>query len=188
MVKVQEVLKKAAPNFLGTAFYINGTGAKVPRSIYTFPKREACLMAMSYSYELQAKVFDRMTALEERQVRVQTRQHIEDRVLEIVNNGPLEDMAQICKRAIARDLIRLATPKVQKMLAIRLAEQLGDSPEFSNKLIDTMTFYTVNISELLHTEAISNQGALPHNAKPDLPPLPGESAVAYLNRKNARLY
>lgn len=32
---------------------------------YRFPKREACLMAMSYSYELQAKVFDRMTALEQ---------------------------------------------------------------------------------------------------------------------------
>lgn len=32
---------------------------------YRFPKREACLMAMSYSYDLQAKVFDRMTALEE---------------------------------------------------------------------------------------------------------------------------
>jgi hypothetical protein len=32
---------------------------------YHFPKREACLMAMSYSYELQAKVFDRMTELEE---------------------------------------------------------------------------------------------------------------------------
>lgn len=31
---------------------------------YIFPKREACLMAMSYSYELQAKVFDHMTALE----------------------------------------------------------------------------------------------------------------------------
>lgn len=33
---------------------------------YRFPKREACLMAMSYSYELQAKVFDRMTELESR--------------------------------------------------------------------------------------------------------------------------
>jgi len=31
---------------------------------YCFPKREACLMAMSYSYELQAKVYDYMTALE----------------------------------------------------------------------------------------------------------------------------
>ncbi|MBK0115617.1 MULTISPECIES: phage antirepressor KilAC domain-containing protein [unclassified Delftia] len=35
-----------------------------PRRGYRFPKREACLMAMSYSYETQAKVFDRMTALE----------------------------------------------------------------------------------------------------------------------------
>lgn len=34
-------------------------------SIFVFPKREACLMAMSYSYELQAKVFDRMTELEQ---------------------------------------------------------------------------------------------------------------------------
>lgn len=34
---------------------------------YRFPKREACLMAMSYSYDLQAKVFDRMTELEEQQ-------------------------------------------------------------------------------------------------------------------------
>lgn len=31
---------------------------------YHLPKREACLMAMSYSYELQARVFDHMTALE----------------------------------------------------------------------------------------------------------------------------
>lgn len=35
-----------------------------PRAAYCFPKREACLMAMSYSYELQAAVFDHMTALE----------------------------------------------------------------------------------------------------------------------------
>ena len=40
-------------------------GQKYP--CYRFPKREACLMAMSYSYELQAKVFDRMTELEEEQ-------------------------------------------------------------------------------------------------------------------------
>jgi len=36
-------------------------------SIFVFQKREACLMAMSYSYELQAKVFDRMTELEAKQ-------------------------------------------------------------------------------------------------------------------------
>jgi phage antirepressor YoqD-like protein len=65
MVKVPKVLGEAAPKFLGTSFYVNGAGNKVPRAIYTFPKREACLLAMSYSYDLQAKVFDRMTALEQ---------------------------------------------------------------------------------------------------------------------------
>ena len=65
MAKVPSVLgADQAPKFLGASNYLNGAGNKVPRKIYNFPKREACLMAMSYSYELQAKVFDRMTALE----------------------------------------------------------------------------------------------------------------------------
>jgi hypothetical protein len=69
MAKVPKVLGDAAPKFLGTAPYINGTGAKLERAIYNLPKREACLMAMSYSYELQAKVFDRMTELEAQQAK-----------------------------------------------------------------------------------------------------------------------
>jgi len=61
MVKVPKVLgENYAPKFLGTQGYGNNN----TRAIYSLPKREACLMAMSYSYELQAKVFDRMTALE----------------------------------------------------------------------------------------------------------------------------
>lgn len=35
-----------------------------PRKGYKFPKREACLMAMSYSYELQAVVYDWWQELE----------------------------------------------------------------------------------------------------------------------------
>lgn len=42
--------------------YIDSTGRSLPS--FNFPKREACLMAMSYSYESQAQVFDRMTELE----------------------------------------------------------------------------------------------------------------------------
>jgi phage antirepressor YoqD-like protein len=60
MAKVPSVLGIHAPKFLGTQKYGNGN----TRNIYNFPKREACLMAMSYSYELQAQVFDKMTALE----------------------------------------------------------------------------------------------------------------------------
>ena len=60
MVKVPKVLGVDAPKFFGTQNYGNNN----TRNIYTLPKRESCLMAMSYSYELQAKVFDRMTELE----------------------------------------------------------------------------------------------------------------------------
>ncbi|MCT2385131.1 hypothetical protein [Erwinia pyrifoliae] len=61
-----------APRVLGDihsakffAQYTDSTGRVLP--CLHLPKREACLMAMSYSYTIQAKVFDRMTALEEQQ-------------------------------------------------------------------------------------------------------------------------
>jgi hypothetical protein len=76
MKKVPIVLGEAAPKFLGTATYDNGTGGKVTRNVYQFLKREACLMAMSYSYELQAKVFDRMTELEGQKVAPQVPQSL----------------------------------------------------------------------------------------------------------------
>ncbi|HGE8480746.1 TPA: hypothetical protein ACGD8A_004769 [Serratia marcescens] len=62
-----------APRVLGEnhstkffAQYTDPTGRELP--CLHLPKREACLMAMSYSYEIQAKVFDRMTALEQANV------------------------------------------------------------------------------------------------------------------------
>lgn len=58
--KVPQVLGMVAGNF--SSYYTASNGKKNP--CYEFQKREACLMAMSYSYDLQAKVFDRMTALE----------------------------------------------------------------------------------------------------------------------------
>lgn len=69
MTKVPHVLGGAvAPNFRA---YYKGLNGK-QNVCYRFPKREACLMAMSYSYELQARVFDHMTALETRIASVTT--------------------------------------------------------------------------------------------------------------------
>lgn len=65
MAKVPKVLGKTAPKFLGTVQRPQPAGGVRDYPCYRFPKREACLMAMSYSYELQAKVFDRMTQLEQ---------------------------------------------------------------------------------------------------------------------------
>ena len=64
MKKALEVLGEHAGNFSCMFNVTVGNGAVRKSPGYRFPKREACLMAMSYSYELQAKVFDRMTALE----------------------------------------------------------------------------------------------------------------------------
>lgn len=62
LAKVPLVLgENHSPKFLGE--YSDTTGRALP--CYFLPKREACLMAMSYSYAIQAKVFDRMTELEE---------------------------------------------------------------------------------------------------------------------------
>lgn len=65
LAKVPRVLgEDHAPKFRDMVLVAIGSGAKRLSQIYRFPKREACLMAMSYSYEIQAKVYDRMTALE----------------------------------------------------------------------------------------------------------------------------
>lgn len=65
IAKVPEVLgERGAQNFLHTHRHPQN-GQEYP--CYRFPKREACLMAMSYSYELQAAVYDRMTILEQQQ-------------------------------------------------------------------------------------------------------------------------
>ena len=61
MAKVPKVLGiETSEKFRSS--YLAGNGEQRP--CYRFPKREACLMAMSYSYELQAQIFDRMTAME----------------------------------------------------------------------------------------------------------------------------
>ena len=59
--KVPKVLGEGYAEFSATYVHPQN-GQTYP--CYRFPKREACLMAMSYSYDLQAKVFDRMTELE----------------------------------------------------------------------------------------------------------------------------
>lgn len=68
MLKHNDFLKKV-PKVLGEnqsgkffSDYIDGKGRAYP--CYRFPKREACLMAMSYSYELQAKIYDYMEELD----------------------------------------------------------------------------------------------------------------------------
>ena len=47
--EVQKVIGEATPKFLEVDIFTNGSGGKVERKVYSFLKREAMLMAMSYS-------------------------------------------------------------------------------------------------------------------------------------------
>ena len=58
--KVPRVLRKDAGKFSHT--YLDSMNRR--QKCYRFPKRESCLMAMSYSYDLQAAVFDHMSEQE----------------------------------------------------------------------------------------------------------------------------
>lgn len=65
MAKVRKVLGASAQEFSGTDTYTSGRGATSTRAVYNLPKREAALMVMSESTAIQAKVYDRMVALED---------------------------------------------------------------------------------------------------------------------------
>lgn len=67
MAKVPKVLGETlAPKFLGTNNYQSGKGRVSERPIYNLPQREAFLMVMSESYELQAKLYDAYQALQKK--------------------------------------------------------------------------------------------------------------------------
>lgn len=64
--KVPKVLGVRAGNFSATYEVPGPRGGFRFAPCYRFPKRESCLMAMTYSYALQAAVFDYMTDLEQK--------------------------------------------------------------------------------------------------------------------------
>ncbi|NMZ09236.1 phage antirepressor [Pseudomonas proteolytica] len=64
--KVPKVLGACAGNFSATYEVPGPRGGFRLAPCYRLPKRESCLMAMTYSYALQAAVFDYMTDLEQK--------------------------------------------------------------------------------------------------------------------------
>ena len=64
MVKIENHPGITSPKFLGHVEVPGPNGAVRKSKCYNLPKREAELMVMSESLEVQTKVYDRMTALE----------------------------------------------------------------------------------------------------------------------------
>ena len=119
MTKVKHVLQDA-PKFLGTQKY----GAGNVRSVYFFPKREACLMAMSYSYALQAEIFDAWQAME-RGISSPTIPNFEDPVeaaLAWISQYKLKEAA-ILELSLAKTALEEATPKIEFHDAVIASEE-----------------------------------------------------------------
>lgn len=103
MTKVPKVLgEKAAPKFLGTALY-HVNSATRERLVYNFPEREANLMAMSYSYELTAAVYDAWVVAKEQ---------LKANIVQLPNFNDNIEMAQyyITAETLKREnLLKIAT-------------------------------------------------------------------------------
>lgn len=129
MAKVSKVLGKVdAQKFSGV--YRGGNGQDRP--CFYFPKREACLMAMSYSYQLQAKVWDRMVALEAELSRARLSGHrdrlpLHHAALNLVSHtGMLFSAAHKINNAIAgtKHYRDMTLERLDK--AIPICERIGD--------------------------------------------------------------
>ncbi|WP_156730742.1 Rha family transcriptional regulator [Morganella psychrotolerans] len=111
---------KKVPRVLGegqsakfSSDYTDSKGRSYP--CYRFPKREACLMAMSYSYELQALVFDHMTELEAESgfgFTVQQLQHM----LSVARKASDEDSSDAGRRLKKRQADLVILTRAEKLI------------------------------------------------------------------------
>ena len=133
--KVLLVLGGDAGKF--SAIYLDSMNREKP--CYRFPKREACLLAMSYSYDLQAKVFDRMTALEAGQapalpqtfadaLRLAADEHERRQAAEAERDEAVRTKSLIGSR---REATAMATASAAKREAAKLEIELDKSKEYA---------------------------------------------------------
>jgi len=127
MAKVPKVLGiETSEKFRSS--YLAGNGEQRP--CYRFPKREACLMAMSYSYELQAQVFDRMTAMEQHIAAQNLPSYAIDDPIERAKKW-IEEEKQ--KQAAIQQL-ELAAPKVQYFDRVADTKNLLNASQVGKKV------------------------------------------------------
>lgn len=143
MTKVPKVLGEGGLLNLQDTYIHPQNGQTYP--CYNFPKREACLMAMSYSYDLQAKVFDRMTELESQKFQLPT-----------TFSGALRLAAEQAEFIEKQNLaLEKAAPKVAHydlvvdkstlLTATQVAQKVGMSAVFLNKILEELKVYHAGV-------------------------------------------
>lgn len=145
MRKCLDVLGEGVRNFSDT--HLNPQNGQT-YGLYRFPKREACLMAMSYSYELQALVYDRWQELEAKQA---------TKLPDFTN--PAESARawalEFEEKQKAQAALALAAPKVEffdkvvergtLMTATQVGQKIGLSAVTLNKNLDALDVYSKGV-------------------------------------------
>ncbi len=156
MVKAGIVLGETlAPKFLGSNIYLNGKGGTQARAVYNFPQREAMLMAMSYSYKLQATVYDAWQAAEAKVAPVvQLPQTYAEALRKLADSTELAEkqVLQIAQQAQQITADAPAVAFVEKYVSaggrstFREVAKMLNAPEreFRNFLIDHKYMYKLN--------------------------------------------
>lgn len=147
IAKVPKVIGELSENY--RSVYRDATGRSLP--CYVFYKREACLMAMSYSYELQALVFDRMTELED---------HYKENVVKLPDfTNPVEAARawanEFEAKQIAQQKLEIAAPKVEYfdkvaerttlLNATQVGQKVGMSAVIMNRHLDDLKVYNKSV-------------------------------------------
>lgn len=158
-----------------SCYYKASNGKQNP--MYRFQKREACLMAMSYSYDLQAAVFDKMTALEQKlanqqpaapaipqtlpeALRLAADLAEQKQVAEAERDEAVRTKAMIGSK---REATAMATAAAAKREAARLRDELGQNQRHATvKAVEK----TLNIKLPKNAYVAMRRWCKHHNTKP----------------------
>ena len=101
MSKVPQVIgNERALKFRATYEIPGPNNSKRSAPCYLLPKREACLMAMSYSYELSGQVFDAWQAAEQKILQLAQVEQDPEVLIENARNRAARDAYEDAKRAV----------------------------------------------------------------------------------------
>lgn len=136
--KVREVLGVDAGKFSGV--YLGGNGEDRP--CYYLPKRESCLMAMSYSYALQAKVFDHWVEAEAKLADISN-----------LNSIPTQDAQAIFESAVRLTqtaMLSLTNARAERAMLSMAQDPAGLTPkEVVQRMFAMLEMYNKNAKKFL---------------------------------------
>lgn len=146
MAKVPQVLGSGDERKFSSV-YLGGNGQE--RKCYKFPERETMLMLMSYSYDLQAAVYDRMTEL---------KNQLQAQLPDFTNpaEAAIAWAEQYKAKEVAEKALHVAKPKVDHydnvvereglLNATQVGAKVGLSAMKLNKYLTEMGVYNKNVT------------------------------------------